>query len=750
MATRKRKSEKAARPDRSRLAAGAAAPDVRNRERTRSARSVKKTPAPAPSARAVVEKHPMVMKRMANRLTSAKSRAAPPLRTLDARADTLDFRDRMFEPSLVEVPAEIPLSAFLRLKLPVLDQGSEGACTGYGLATVALSLLARRKVKPDRTPVSPRMLYEMARRYDEWPGENYSGSSARGAMKGWFKQGLCSEASWPGTPLKRTPKSGTNGSADMMDPVGLNAARTADALRRPLGAYLRVNHKDLIAMHCALAEVGVLYATAAVHANWQQVGKDGIIDWPAPLTGGHAFAIVAFDQDGFWIQNSWGKGWGRGGMGRISYDDWLVNGTDVWVARLGAPVTLRLSPSSAIAHSAAAGESAGYSFADLRPHIVSLGNDGRLQPGGENGTSAAELAQIFRDDIPRVMDQWQGQRHLLLYAHGGLVDARSAAQRLADYRAPMLAAQIYPVSFLWHSDMWSSLTNVLEDAMRRRRPEGFFGSAKNFMLERLDDTLEILTRSLGGKTIWDQMKQNAQAASDAGSGARLVLDELAQLAKTHDFELHLVGHSAGAIFQAPLARLATSEGPIPSGYLQGQTGYGMKVTSCTLWAPACTTELLRQAYLPAIDAGQIARFALFALTDAAERADNVAALYNKSLLYLVARAFEQSAFGEGTPIAGMEKFLRADAEIMARFATPACELVLAPNTAPTGSLYASRSRHHGDFDDDADTVAAMLARVAGAAPAQGHIAAPGELVFHRSGSSFKDRRDVIERKTRAV
>ena len=42
------------------------------------------------------------------------------------------------------------------------------------------------------------------------------------------------------------------------------------------------------------------------------------------------------------IRNSWGTGWGLGGFARVSYDDWLVNATDVWVARLGAPVTLRL------------------------------------------------------------------------------------------------------------------------------------------------------------------------------------------------------------------------------------------------------------------------------------------------------------------------------------------------------------------------------------------------------------------------
>ena len=64
-------------------------------------------------------------------------------------------------------------------------------CTGFGLATVAHYLLIRRHVVPDRTPVSPRMLYDMARRYDEWEGESYDGSSARGAMKGWYKHGVC-------------------------------------------------------------------------------------------------------------------------------------------------------------------------------------------------------------------------------------------------------------------------------------------------------------------------------------------------------------------------------------------------------------------------------------------------------------------------------------------------------------------------------------------------------------------------------
>ncbi|MDB5944691.1 MAG: hypothetical protein JWQ13_4257, partial [Ramlibacter sp.] len=466
-------------------------------------------------------------------------------RKLTARRDTLDFRDRMFETSLVEVPTHIPLADYLAWRIPVLDQGEEGACTGFGLATVANFLLQRRKVVPDKTPVSARMLYEMARRYDEWPGEDYSGSSARGAMKGWHKHGVCADDAWTSGP-------------GAVRPGGLTDARSCDALRRPLGAYLRVNHKDLVAMHSALAEVGVLYATATVHEGWVEVGVAGDMAWPRPLSGGHAFAVVAYDSDGFWIQNSWGDKWGRAGFGRIGYDDWLANAADVWVARLGAPVVLRQSASAAIAHSAAAARSAAYSYADLRPHIVSLGNDGALRPGGDYGTTADELREIFEVDMPRAMADWP-EKHVLLYAHGGLVDERSAIQRIADYRSVMLDAHVYPVSFVWHSDYWSTITNVLQDAMRRRRPEGALGAARDFLLDRLDDTLEILARTLTGKASWDEMTDNALAAgSTPAGGARMALDLLAALRTRTDYKLLVVSHSAGAIFHAPLVRLLTA------------------------------------------------------------------------------------------------------------------------------------------------------------------------------------------------
>src|SRR5262245_12950114 len=207
-------------------------------------------------------------------------------RVLDARPDTLDFRDRMFEPTLIEVPTRRPLDEYRKARVPILDQGTEGACTGFGLATVVHYLLRTRQVVPDENQVSPRMLYDMARRYDEWPGENYSGSSARGAMKGWHKHGVCSRSHW------------VYDSGQETQDRKLFTKRFEEALRRPLGAYFRVNHKDLIAMHAAMSEVGILYATSTVHEGWQNVGRDGIVQWApgAKIIGGHAFAVVAYDE----------------------------------------------------------------------------------------------------------------------------------------------------------------------------------------------------------------------------------------------------------------------------------------------------------------------------------------------------------------------------------------------------------------------------------------------------------------------
>lgn len=630
-------------------------------------------------------------------------------RKFDARPDTLDFRDRMFTPTLVEVPTKIDLAEYQDARVPVLDQEKEGACTGFGLATVAHFLLRKRAVVRDDIPVSPRMFYEMARRYDEWPGHDYSGSSARGAMKGWHRHGVCGAEVWPYE----------SGSAGVLDD-----ARAKDAQRRPLGAYFRVNHRDLVAMHSAIAEVKILYATAIVHPGWQKPGKNGVIPFHDEPLGGHAFALVAYDERGFWLQNSWGEKWGRDGFALVTYDDWLRHGTDVWVARLGAPVTLTRKESAAVVQSPSGGGSDAYAFTDLRPHVISIGNDGKLREHGTYGTSEAEVAAIFRDDVPRITKPWKHKR-VLLYAHGGLVPESSALQRVADYRDVLLENEIYPLAFVWRSDFWSTLRNILEDALRQRRPEGVLDAAKDFMLDRLDDALEPIARLVLGKSQWDEMKENALGASGDGGGALFAAESLNELRKSSPgLEVHLVGHSAGAVFLAPLLQHLTAAGP---------------VKSCTLWAPAATTKLFDSTYLPAIKDRRIEDFTLVTLRDATEQDDHCAHIYNKSLLYLVSNAFEERhripvLQRHGEPILGMEKFVKGHDELQKLVKKKRATWILAPNDEKIGSPRASTANQHGGFDDDVPTVRALLARIVGAEPAEAPLRIRG------SRSSLRERR----------
>jgi hypothetical protein len=676
-------------------------------------------------------------------MATARSRPRPAKvkREFTARPDTVDFRDRMFVPTLVEVPEERTVAQYLRAyrdragrAVRILDQGSEGACTGFGLAAVCNYLLGVREVRSSREPVSPRMLYENARRYDEWQGQDYDGSSARGAMKGWHRHGVCSEACWPYRP-GRTDRS------------KLTHERALDAARRPLGAYFRVNHRDLVAMHAAIAETGILYSTASVHDGWDEVGADGLIPYRTGEAGGHAFAIVGYDNLGFWIQNSWGASWGKRGFGRIGYEDWLANGFDVWVARLGAPIVIEGKRNLGTTQGAL--QTAQFSFQELRRHIISIGNDGRLRTSGTYGTTPADVEELFNVSIPQVTRNWKKPR-LLLYAHGGLVDEDGAVQRVQDYLEPLLAAEVYPVAFIWKTDLWTTIRNLLEDGARRRQPAEMAGGAKDFLLDRIDDTLERLARVMGGHRIWKEMKENAlRSTMRADGGARLAARIFAQSAAAKQLEIHIAAHSAGSIFMAPLIQLLSSTGAIPREALSKSTGekwdaaegFGLPIQTCTLWAPACTTRLFHEAYLDPIRAKRVKAAALFTLSDAAEQDDHCARIYHKSLLYLVSNALEDKPrkfFAKhGEPILGMDRFIDLDPALSKAIASGLIDQVVAPNAVTPGKIDASCATAHGAFDDDRPTVLATLARIRGTQKSSANFS------FRRSARSARENRQEL-------
>ena len=55
----------------------------------------------------------------------------------------------------------------------VMDQGTTPACVGYGYAAWAMSAPSL-----NRAPIDPYALYRFAQTLDEWPGEDYAGTSA--------------------------------------------------------------------------------------------------------------------------------------------------------------------------------------------------------------------------------------------------------------------------------------------------------------------------------------------------------------------------------------------------------------------------------------------------------------------------------------------------------------------------------------------------------------------------------------------
>jgi hypothetical protein len=202
-------------------------------------------------------------------------------------------------------------------------------------------------------------------------------------------------------------------------------------------------------------------------------------------------------------------------------------------------------------------------------------------------------------------------------------------------------------------------------------------------------------------------------------------------------EIHIVGYSAGAILLAPTVQLLTTSGKVKNGPMKGRAGLGRPITSCVLWAPACTSDLFHLTFYPAIYSRRIRRFLLITLTDRAEQADGCAGLYRKSLLYLISNALEDTPRvppdEDGTAIVGMEKFVRQYPELLTLLRRKSARWILAPNTAGAESVGRSAARHHGDFDDDAETLASTFAFILG----EGKL---GAFKIRRSISSVREWR----------
>lgn len=162
----------------------------------------------------------------------------------------------------------------------VLDQGDSPMCVGFS----GWGWLAGGPVV-NHPPFTPQDLYKFAQDYDEWPGNDYDGSSTLGLMKALKDKGYVGEYVW---------------------------AKDAETLV----AWILLHGPVL---------VGTKWTTDMFTPD-----RHGFISPTGKDEGGHEWRIVGADRtkrcsDGsrgaVRMVNSWGVGWGDVGRAWISFKD---------------------------------------------------------------------------------------------------------------------------------------------------------------------------------------------------------------------------------------------------------------------------------------------------------------------------------------------------------------------------------------------------------------------------------------------
>lgn len=194
------------------------------------------------------------------------------------RPGPIDHRDYPLRAAIRQIAAPQIVGSKFWYNRRVLNQGNEGACVGFGW-TQSINCSPRPQNFNDSYA---RAVYYRARQLDEWPGENYDGTSVRAGAKsicekGWitefaYAQNILEMATWI---LNRGPVViGVDWFEGMED-----ALRENDYFIRPEGQ----------------------------------------------VTGGHCVCVdgVRWGLEGayFRILNSWSDKWGMSGRARITTED---------------------------------------------------------------------------------------------------------------------------------------------------------------------------------------------------------------------------------------------------------------------------------------------------------------------------------------------------------------------------------------------------------------------------------------------
>lgn len=271
-----------------------------------------------------------------------------------------------------------------------------------------------------------------------------------------------------------------------------------------------------------------------------------------------------------------------------------------------------------------------------------------------------------------------------------------------------------------------ALLAIYKEVKRRRKINRDHGLWPTIVEEALD----ITKFSRLFAAAWDQMKENARETYEENNpatdnigprGGRYFLNCLADLLLkqpkrqdgTVDFDVSLVGHSAGSIHLSHF--LATAEEIFKE---KGLDNFVFK--NLILLAPAVNIDTFSQLIVP--NSHLIRSLRIFTMQDDLEIKDQCAGLfYPRSLLYLVSGAAEHDSDGD-KPLLGLQRHLNREKyklingsdektlglqEFLEKPAWPKYVIYSIASAMSDGENCSSE--HHGAFDNDPATQKSILA-----------------------------------------
>jgi hypothetical protein len=161
-------------------------------------------------------------------------------------------------------------------RLP-LDQGREGSCAGHA----CVQAIATEPFTFDAPSTSFAVQwYKTAQRFDEWPGDHYSGTSVNAVMK------VGRQLGWWG---------------------GWRWSFGGDQMRHAI-------------------TLGPLVIGVPWHAGMYDTDAEGVVRVRGQQVGGHSLVVVGWSTDylghgpGYWWLNSWGRRYGNRGAAFVPED----------------------------------------------------------------------------------------------------------------------------------------------------------------------------------------------------------------------------------------------------------------------------------------------------------------------------------------------------------------------------------------------------------------------------------------------